>query len=107
MGHAAKLLGVVRIFRWVGWLGLTLSTAAALALIYVSIADNRLDWLWSVAFCAAAGWIAVKFINVAKQLATDSPDARKRARALCLLLLPGIPIFTIAGIWCLLVLDSN
>ena len=110
-----KIFTVARIFTYLGWpllilfgLMAVLSLAMAPVLFFsggearTGVVAMLFGGVLFVAF-ASVGWL---YLATAKRLRNRDPQAAPVATLLCILLLLGFPIFTLAGVYCYVLLRA-
>lgn len=110
-----KIFTVARIFSYLGWpllilFGLMSLVSLAIApMLLLSDGEARTGvggmLFGAVLFAAFAsvGWL---YLATAKRLRRRDPQAAPVATLLCILLLLGFPVFTLAGVYCYVLLRA-
>jgi hypothetical protein len=110
-----KIFTVARIFTYLGWplivlFGLLAVMSVLMApVLLFSDGEGRegvIGVLIGGALFAAFAYVGRLYLTTAKRLRSRDPEAAKTATLLCMPLLLGFPIFTIAGIYCFVLLGA-
>jgi uncharacterized protein YhhL (DUF1145 family) len=109
-----KIRTVARIFTYIGWplailTGLLAIVGAVVLIVLLFTAEGRQQFfaaLIGVLVFGVFAYLGMKYVSVAKRLRARDPHDATTARLLCLPLLIGFPIFTIAGLYCLALLGQ-
>jgi len=111
---AREIATVVRVFRFIGWIGVIFYTPLALIalgmLIYslvVEPSDSVAGNAVGVGLCGGVLFVSFTYFRTASALRAKHPRARRAATVLSCVLLLGFPIFTIVGIICLIKVWRN
>ena len=110
-----KILTVARIFTYLGWpllvlFGLMAMVSVALTpVLFFSDDEGRegvIGMLIGGAVFAVFAYVGRLYLTTSNRLRGRDPEAAKTATLLCVPLLFGFPIFTIAGIYCFVLLGA-
>lgn len=102
---AQRIRSVARIFRWMGWVGVTLYLFLGDLLLFLLLNgiplrpedDTLLELIGVGVFFLFASYM---FLRAAKGLLNKSPKAKRAALVMSCVLMIGFPVFTIAGVAC-------